>query len=91
MLNFREASSRQTLGELVNGPAIGGHDLVIEGRDLVTDEDGEHQRSGRGHYPPELGEHAVEILRRQMDQRAPCQDAHDGMVGGGEISNDPSR
>lgn len=41
-LNFREAGSRQSLGELVNGPAIGGHDLVIEGGDLVTYEDSNH-------------------------------------------------
>ncbi len=35
-LNFREAGSRQSLGELVNGPAIRGHDLVVGGGDLVT-------------------------------------------------------
>src|SRR5262245_49447550 len=30
-LDLHEAGSRQPLGELVNGPAIGGHDLVVEG------------------------------------------------------------
>jgi hypothetical protein len=41
-LNFREAGSRQSLGELVNGPAIGGHDLVVEGGDLVPYEESNH-------------------------------------------------
>lgn len=63
-LNFREAGSRESRGKLVDGPAICGHDLVVEGSDLVTVKETKHQRSGRGHYSPELSEHAVEILRR---------------------------
>jgi hypothetical protein len=88
-LNFGEAGSRQSLGELVNGPAIGGHDLVVEGGDPVTYENRKHERPGRGHYSPELSEHTVEILRWQMDQRAPGQDAGDGVVGSGEIFERP--
>ena len=41
-LNFREAGLRQSLGELVNGPAIGGHDLVVECGDLVSVEVTKH-------------------------------------------------
>lgn len=38
-LDLREAGSRQSLGELADGPVIGGHDFVIEGSDLVTVDD----------------------------------------------------
>ncbi len=38
-LNFREASPCQPLGELVNGPAVSGHHLVVESGDLIPYED----------------------------------------------------
>jgi hypothetical protein len=83
--NFLEARLRQPPGKFVSGPTIGRHDFVIEGGNIVTVEEADHQRSGRGHYSPELSEHAVEIPRRQMDQRIPGQDANDGVVRDVEI------
>jgi hypothetical protein len=41
-LDLREAGSRQSLGELADGPAIGGHDLVVEGGHLVSVEETDH-------------------------------------------------
>jgi hypothetical protein len=58
---------------------------VVEGHDLVAVEEPDDQRGGRGHRPSQLGEHAVEIVWRQVDQGVPRQDAGDGTVGDGEL------
>ena len=57
--DFGEAGSCKSLGYLVNGPAIGGNDFVVESRHLGTVEEAQHQHSRRGHGSLELSEPAV--------------------------------
>ncbi len=79
-IDLREASSGQSLGEFVNGPSIGRHDLVVEGGHLVAVEEADHQRASWSHHSVELGEYTVQLLGRHVDQREPSQNTGDGMI-----------
>jgi hypothetical protein len=59
VLDFCEAGSLQPFGQFVNRPAVGRDDFVVEGGNLVTVEEADHEGASRGDYPPELGEHAI--------------------------------
>ncbi len=84
-----EAGPGQPGGELVDRPAVGRHDLVVERLDLAGVEEPGHQRAARRHDPAELGQHPVELRRRQVDQRVPAQDAGHGPVPGVESRHRP--
>ena len=69
-LDLPEAPLAESLGERVNRRVVGRHDLVLAGQELVAVEEPHYQLSGRGHHPPQFAEHAVEIVRRQVNSIA---------------------